>query len=60
MNQKGKGRETIVSCPRGSIRAVGPGGLAICLCCGETVPLKEGEMCTNVKCPKCNAKMVRC
>jgi hypothetical protein len=60
MNQKGKSRETTAYCPRGPIRAVGPGSLAICMCCGETVPLKEGESCSDVKCPKCDAKMVRC
>ncbi|MEM3586799.1 MAG: hypothetical protein QXO71_05680 [Candidatus Jordarchaeaceae archaeon] len=49
-----------LSCLRGPILAVGPGGLAICMCCGATVPLKKDELCTHVKCPKCNTRMVRC
>jgi Zn finger protein HypA/HybF involved in hydrogenase expression len=57
---KGKGRETTVSCGRGPSRAVGPGGLARCMCCGEIVPLEEGESCADLKCPKCDTKMVRC
>ncbi|MHA1208446.1 MAG: hypothetical protein ACTSSA_00525 [Candidatus Freyarchaeota archaeon] len=47
-------------CPRGPRYAVGPGGLAVCLCCGRVVPLKEGEKCEDVKCPDCGEKMVRC
>jgi hypothetical protein len=56
----GKDREKDVKYLRGPIYAVGPGGLGMCMCCGETVPLKEGESCKDVKCPKCNTKMVRC
>ncbi|WXG42170.1 MAG: hypothetical protein WED07_15635 [Candidatus Freyarchaeum deiterrae] len=59
MSRKGKSKETKVSCPRGPTRVVGPGGLAVCMCCGETVPLEEGESPGEVKCPKCEAKMVR-
>ncbi|MGQ9722648.1 MAG: hypothetical protein ACUVXA_15155 [Candidatus Jordarchaeum sp.] len=58
MSSKVRGKDLI--CPRGPVYAVGPGGLAMCLCCGEVVPLKKGESCKDVKCPKCETKMVRC
>lgn len=58
MSIKGRGKDKI--CLRGPIYAVGPGGLALCLCCGEMVPLKEGESCKDIKCPKCETRMVRC
>ncbi len=58
MGRKGRGKD--VKCLRGPTYAVGPGGLAMCMCCGETVPLKEGQSCRDVKCPKCDSTMIRC
>lgn len=56
---RGKGKGKAVRDIRRPTYAVGPGGLAMCMCCGETVPLKEGESCKDLKCAKCDTKMVR-
>jgi predicted DNA-binding protein (UPF0251 family) len=37
----------------------GPPGACICPACGATSPKRRGIPCTQVKCPKCSALMVR-
>ncbi|MCF8368632.1 MAG: hypothetical protein K9G76_06285 [Bacteroidales bacterium] len=37
----------------------GPNGYCVCVKCGEKVPHNQGVKCTNIKCPKCNHKLIR-
>lgn len=39
--------------------SMGPGGSCVCMKCGTTLPHKQGEKCTALKCPKCGHVMVR-
>jgi hypothetical protein len=44
---------------RGTRPGAGPGGDCVCPACGEKTPHKQGVPCYDLKCPKCEAKMVR-
>ena len=48
---KGKGR--------GNRPGTGPGGECVCPSCGQRVPHQAGTPCTEVKCLKCGAAMLR-
>lgn len=37
----------------------GPGGNCVCPSCGTKVSHRPGTPCYDMKCPKCNVKMVR-
>ena len=39
--------------------AAGPGGNCVCPGCNYREPHTVGVPCTNKKCPKCGARMVR-
>jgi hypothetical protein len=43
----------------GGPNAAGPGGNCICPNCNHQEPHVVGAPCTNKKCPKCGARMVR-
>jgi len=44
---------------RGGGRGLGPGGECICSKCGNVSPHQPGQPCTQMKCPKCGAVMIR-
>ena len=37
----------------------GPGGDCLCPKCGHTLPHQAGQPCRNIKCPKCNTRMIK-
>ncbi len=42
---------------RGS--GAGPDGYCVCPACGEKAPHQRGVPCSDARCPKCGARMVR-
>ena len=40
-------------------KGLGPGGYCVCLKCGYKLEHKSGVPCSSLKCPKCNAMLVR-
>ena len=51
----GRGRGT----GSGQRPGMGPGGECVCPSCGHKIPHQAGIPCTEVKCPNCDAAMVR-
>jgi len=43
----------------GTRPGAGPGGGCVCPACGATASHQPGVPCTEIKCPKCGAAMVR-
>lgn len=43
----------------GGPKAAGPGGQCVCTKCGHKIAHKAGQPCTEQKCPKCGAQLLR-
>jgi len=41
----------------GGPNAAGPGGSCLCPSCGHRQPHVPGQPCTEIKCPRCGARM---
>ncbi|MBU2510125.1 hypothetical protein KJ966_02265 [bacterium] len=44
---------------RGGGSGLGPGGLCVCLKCGEKISHQSGIPCFETRCPKCGGTMTR-
>ena len=61
LGQSGEGRGLGRGGGRGRNKggAFGTGGYCVCAKCGAKVPHRQGEKCTNLKCPECGKTMIR-